>query len=76
LYCHFGGTNDVFLVGGLVKLGEILMASAIRYCRHLVNFRFPHNNRLYLAKVFNGFLDHEPVKISIYAIDIICSNFK
>jgi hypothetical protein len=39
LLCHYGETNDVFLVGGLVQPGKTLMARAIRHCRRLVNFR-------------------------------------
>ena len=55
LVCHYGETNDAFLVGGLVRPGETLMASAIRHCRHLVNFHFSPNDRLYLAKILNRF---------------------
>jgi hypothetical protein len=39
LLCHYGETNDAFLVGGLVQSSENLMAGAIRNCRHLVNIR-------------------------------------
>jgi len=46
LFCHYENTDDVFLIGGLIRLGENIMASAIRHCRHLVNFRFPQNKRL------------------------------
>ncbi len=56
LICHYGETNDAFLVGGLVKPGEALMASSIRHCRHLVNFLLAPNDRLYLAKVLNDLL--------------------
>jgi hypothetical protein len=50
LICHYGETNDVFPIGGLVQPGETLKAAAIRYCRHLVNFRIEQNDRLYIAK--------------------------
>ena len=30
LLCHYGETNDAFLVGGLVQPSETLMACAIR----------------------------------------------
>ena len=46
LLCHYGETNDAFLVGGLVQPSETLMASAIRHCRHVIIFRLAHNNRL------------------------------
>ncbi len=63
LFCHDEATNDVFLIGGLVQPHETLMASAIRHCRHLVNVRFSWIDHLYMAKVLNGFMDHEPGKI-------------
>jgi hypothetical protein len=55
------------------------MANVIRHCRHLVNFRYTRNNRLYSAKVLNGFKDYyEPIKIAIIVIIIfiIICNFK
>jgi hypothetical protein len=51
ILCHYGETNDAFLVGGLVQPDETLMASAIHYCRHLVNFQLAQNDHLYLAKM-------------------------
>ena len=63
--CHYGDTNDAFLVGGLVQPGETLMTCAIRHCCHLVNFRPAHNDRLYLVKISDGFIDHEPIKYQI-----------
>jgi hypothetical protein len=67
LDCHYGETNDAFLVGGLVQLSETLMAGAIRHCRHLVSFRLTQNGRLYLVKIMDGFMDHEPLNL-IYFI--------
>jgi hypothetical protein len=71
LFCHYGETDDAFLNGGLIDPNETLMAGAIRHCRRLVDFRLRPNHRLYLAKVINGFVNNEPVKISIYVVDII-----
>jgi hypothetical protein len=65
LFCIYGEAADVFLIGGLVEPNETLMASAIRHCRRLVDFCLKPNHRLYLAKVINGLVNHEPVKISI-----------
>jgi hypothetical protein len=39
LFCHYGETDDAFLIGGLVEPEETLMASAICHCRRLVDFR-------------------------------------
>jgi hypothetical protein len=76
LCCHYGDTYDVFLIGDLVQPRETLMACVIHHWRHVVNlFRFTQNSRLYLAKVFNRFMDNAPIKISIYVIDVISSNF-
>jgi len=70
LFCHYGETNDAFLIGGLVEPNETLTAGAIRHCRRLVDFTLMPNHRLYLAKIINGLVNHEPVKISIYVIDV------
>ena len=61
LLCHYGETNDAFLVGDLVQPGEKLMTSAIRHYRHLVKSPLAHNDRLYLVKTMDCFLDHEHV---------------
>jgi hypothetical protein len=39
LVCHHGISDDVYPIGGLVEPDEILMASAIRHCRHLAIWR-------------------------------------
>jgi len=75
LLCPYGETNDVFLVGGLVQPGETLMAGAIHHCRHLVNFCLAPNDRLYLVKDLDGFMDHEPFKILLFFIDVHFSIF-
>jgi len=71
LLFHYGVMIDGFFVGGLVKPGETLMAGVIRHCCHLVNFRIEQIDRLYIAKVLDGFADHEPVKKSFFIIDIL-----
>jgi hypothetical protein len=47
LLCHYGETNDIFPIGGLVQLDEILTAATTRHCRHRVNFRIEQNDRIY-----------------------------
>ena len=66
LPCHYGETNDAFLVGGLAQPCETLEAGAIRHCRHLVNFCLAQNDSLYLVKAMDGFMDHEHVKASFF----------
>ena len=76
LLCHYGETNDIFPIGGLVQPGEPLAAATIRHCRHVVHFRIEHNDRLYIAKELDGFMDHEPIKIIIVVIDVLCGGLK
>ena len=76
LLCNYGETDDAFLIGGLVEPNETLMASVIRHCRRLVDFRLKPSHRLYLAKVINGVVDHEPVKISIYVVDVLVKDLR
>ena len=52
-FCHYGETDDAFLIGGVVEPNETLTASAIRHCRRLVDFRLKPSHNLYLAKVIN-----------------------
>jgi hypothetical protein len=53
LFCHYGHTDNVFVIGGLAQPSETFMGSAIRHCRRLVNFSFSQNYRLYLSKVYS-----------------------
>jgi len=71
VFGHYGGSDDAFLIGGLVEPNDTLMAGAIRHCRRLVDLCLKPNHRLYLAKVINGLVNHEPVNISIYAMDVL-----
>ena len=63
-------------LGGLVQQGETLTAATIQHCRHHVNFRLDHNDRLYIEKVVNGFMDHELVKITIIITDVLCGKLQ
>ena len=58
------------LVGCVVEPNETLMACAIRHYRRLVDFRLKSNHRLNLANTIHGLVNHEPVNISIYVIDV------
>jgi hypothetical protein len=42
----------------------------------LVNYRVKPNERLYLAKVLNGFMNLKPVKLSIYANYVHFKHFR
>jgi hypothetical protein len=52
------------------------MAGVLRHCRRLVDFCLKPSQCLYLTKVINGLIDHEPVKISIFAIDVLFNNLR
>jgi hypothetical protein len=74
--CDYAKTNDAFPIGGLVQPGENLIAAAIRHCRHLVNFRIEQNDRLYIAKELDGFMDHESIIITILTTGVLCRRLK
>ena len=76
LLCHYGETNNIFPIGGLVQPSENLAAAVIRHCRHLDNFRIEQNDRLYIANELGGFMDREPVKISFLKNDVLCGKLK
>ena len=71
LFCHYGKTYDAFLIGGLVGHDESLTTCMIRHWKRLVGFSPGLNQRFYLAKVSDGIVNHEPVKISIYVMDVL-----
>ena len=73
---HYGDTDDAFLIGGAVPPNETLVSCAIRHCSRRVDFRLKPNHRLYLAKVINGLVDHEPGKISIYVVDVLYKDLR
>jgi len=52
--------------------GGGILASAIRHCRHFVNFCISHNDQLYLIRLLDGNMDHDPIKISIFVILMSC----
>ena len=76
LFCHYGETADAFVIGGAIEPNETLMAGAIRHCRRLVDFRLKTSQRLYSSRVMNGLIDHEPVKMSIYVIDVLFNHLR
>ena len=76
LFCHYGETDDAFLIGGVVEPNETLNASAIRHSSRLVDFRLEPSHRLYLARVINGLAYHESVKISIYVMNVLYKDLR
>jgi len=76
LFCPYGETDDVFLIGELVEPNETSIASAIRHCRRLVDYRLKPNHRPYSKNLIHGLVDHEPVKTYVYVIDLIYKDLR
>jgi hypothetical protein len=76
LLCHRGENDHVFPIGGLVEPDETLMGNVIRQCRHLAIYRIKPNDCLYMAKLRNGFMNHDLVNISIYITHIHYRDFR
>ncbi len=64
LLCHYGETDDAFLIGGLVGPEETLTTSVIRHCKRLVGFSPGPNQQFYLAKVIDGLVNQRIEHIS------------
>ena len=75
LFYHYGETVDAFLIGGVVQPNDTLMAS-VPHCRRQVDFSLKPSHRLYLAKGINGLAEHEPVRISIYVMDVLYKDLR
>ena len=71
LFCHYGDTNDVFPIGGLVDIDETPIAAILRYLRELTSFRLARNFPMFLCNVISGFKEHEPIKINLYVTDML-----
>ena len=64
MLCRYGDTNDVFLIGGLVDIGETPIATDSRHYHQLVNFVLKPHDHLWLFRVLKGLKDLMPVRIS------------
>ena len=67
--CHYGDTNDMFLIGGLVAGGETPHAVAARYLKELGGFILNSNTRFHLVKVIEDVMNYDLVKISLFLVD-------
>ncbi len=71
LFCHYGVTNDIFPIGGLVDIGETPIAAILRYLLELAGFRLANGYPLFPCAILDGYKDHEPIKIRLYVTDIL-----
>ena len=65
LFCHYGDTNDVFPIGGLIDIDETPIATILRYLRELAGFRLARIFPMFPCNVISGYKEHEPIKISL-----------
>ena len=70
MFCHYGDTNDVFPIGGLVDIGETPIAAILRYLRELAGFRLANGCPMFPCNIIDGYKDHEPIKIRLYVTDV------
>ncbi len=63
LFCHYGVTNDIFPIGGLVDIGETPIAAILRYLRESTGFRLANGYSIFPCVILDGYKDHEPIKI-------------
>jgi hypothetical protein len=71
LFCHYGDTNDVFPIGGLVDIDETPIVAILRYLRELTGFRLARNFPMFLCNVISGYKEHESIKINLYVTDML-----
>jgi hypothetical protein len=71
LFCHYGDSNDVYPIGGLVGIGKTPIAAVLRYLRELAGFRLARNFPLFICNVNSGYKEHEPIKINLFVTDVL-----
>jgi len=76
LFYHYGNSNDVFPIGGLVGIGETPIATMLRYLRELAGFRVARNFPMFLYNVTSGYKEHEPIKIRLCVTDVLWDHLK
>jgi hypothetical protein len=71
LFCHYGETNDVFPIGGLVDIDETPIAAILRHLRELACFRLANGFPMFPCSIIDGYKDHEPNKIRLYVTNVL-----
>ena len=67
--CHYGDTDDMFLVGGMVANSETPHVAVARYLKELGGFILNSNTRFHLVKVIEDVMNYDVVKISLFLVD-------
>jgi len=75
--CHYGETNDIFFPGGLVELSSSSRCKTVQnfllvQLRKLLGFYQPFNqfSKMHFYWERDVFDEYEPVKYSIYIMDV------
>ena len=68
--CHYGETDDMYLIGGQVAGGETPHAAVARYLKELGGFILNSHTRFHLVKVIEDVMNYEVVKISLFLVDL------
>ena len=66
MVCHYGETNDDFLIYGLLLSNATLVACALRKCSHLDWFHLAKHQRTCSYKVSDGIINKESAKICMF----------
>jgi hypothetical protein len=79
--CHYGETNHIFFPGGLVELSssrcKTVQTFLLTQLRELLGFYQPLNqfSKMHLYWEHDVFDEYEPVKYSIYIMDVSFRDF-
>jgi hypothetical protein len=76
LFCHYGETNYVYHIRGLVRLDETPIAAILRFLRQLAGFRPARSFPMFLCNVIGGYKNHEPIKIILHNSDVLFDQLK
>jgi len=65
-----------FPIRGLVGIGETHIADVLQYLRELAGFCLARNFPMFFCNVISGYKEHEPIKISLFVIDVLWDHLK
>ncbi len=71
LFCHYGETNDLFPIGGLVDIDETPIAASLRHLRELAGFRLAYGLPMFPCNSIDGYKDREPIRVRLYVTDVL-----
>jgi len=63
-------------IGDLFGIGETPIATVLQYLRELAGFRLARNFPMFICNVISGYKEHEPIKISLFVIDVLWDHLK